>query len=503
MKRKAWWLVVVLVMALAGVGCSEDKNCDSHAYRKCEGGVLYWMDSCDEYDDVIMTCPNGCSADLSWCEGVSPPCQSAQDCPSGQGCLESGTCGACASAGQCRSGEVCAEGLCLVPCTDGPCCDTDSGLFFDTGHVCNSWTERRCNGSGCGADPQQRTVSQACSGVSASCDGRVTEGAWQNIDKCGINQLCHVDDQGGGCQDCDVVCKDGACTDCSDEPCCDNGQLAAEGTVCSTTTEYRCVGADACGADVKSRTVTQACNGWSLGCDGKKSYSEWTLVEDCPDTALCVSAETEAHCQACEQGCSSGACVEPCSAGPCCVDGQLQDSGTVCAQWQEYRCTTDTCGGDAESRSVSQYCSGASSLCDGTIDYGDWTQLSDCPDDALCHADDNGAVCQTCELGCSEQGCNPCTDEPCCDNGQPRDSNFACDAWTEYRCNGLACGADAQQRAVRQYCDGESFFCQGAVVPDAWLTIEVCHSDDICVSDDTSYAECQNCPAGCSNGQCN
>ncbi len=502
MKKFATASVLVVAMGTLMFACSNGQDCISHDHTLCTDGVNYWIDSCDRFEDVIAQCNSGCKPDKSGCVGDATACDEPNDCLAGQGCLlPAGVCGFCGKDADCRSGEKCNKGVCSVGCSAGPCCD-DDGLLRPASYQCGSWTEYRCTGTECGADSQQRGVTQACSGVSPDCDGSLFEGMWQYIERCSNNQTCWADENGAGCTQCAVICQDGACTNCTDEACCNNGAIAASGTICDSQTEYRCASSD-CGADAESRTVTRVCEGTSVVCAGDIVEGSWNLVTECDTDAVCWADNQGAGCTTCDDGCDSGACIQVCTDGPCCDNGSLRDSSYECDSWQEYQCTGSACGADAQELTAIQHCSGASSDCDGTITRGEWATVDDCDDGALCRVDDNGSWCEACETGCSGETCTPCTDEPCCDNGQLRPSNFQCDAWTEYRCNGSDCGADAQQRAVRQYCSGSSAYCNGTTSQDGWSTIDVCHADDICTTDDQTYAECQNCPAGCAAGQCN
>jgi hypothetical protein len=78
-------------------------------------------------------------------------------------------------------------------CTIGACC-SPAGQFEPTTKVCNTTTEFRCSGaSSCGAQPQQRTVQQFCSGTSATCDGSVMNGAFTNTGPtCSADQICQL-----------------------------------------------------------------------------------------------------------------------------------------------------------------------------------------------------------------------------------------------------------------------------------------------------------------------
>ncbi|RME20439.1 MAG: hypothetical protein D6806_16340, partial [Deltaproteobacteria bacterium] len=248
MTRHILLAVVVVSIGLGGCSSGENKDCTSHAYVLCTGGSLYWMNSCDEFEQLIMTCTVGCAADQKSCQGEPPPCSAPADCPPGLGCLDGGRCGACSDDSQCRSGEKCINAICQVPCGQGPCCGPNGGYLSDE-NVCSETTEYRCSGNACGDDPQERTVRQYCSGVSSSCDGRIEEGSWQSSGNCNSNQLCRIGPDGAYCESCDAMCQDGRCVGCTDEPCCADGKPAPRSTECDRFEEYRCKDA-ACGGTV-------------------------------------------------------------------------------------------------------------------------------------------------------------------------------------------------------------------------------------------------------------
>jgi hypothetical protein len=494
-------LTAISCCGLILTGCESTTNCTPHAGTYCEEGVNYWVDSCGEYEDVINQCTSGCKADHSGCEGDAQSCELPTDCPAGEGCrADVGLCGTCRDVNDCRSGETCnTNGLCLTPCAPGPCCE--EGSYVMPNFECASWDEFRCSGTQCGADAQQRTVRQRCSGVSSSCDGAVTEGSWGTLSNCGPNSVCWSSDTEAGCTDCPVVCMDGACGTCSDEPCCADGAIAAQGIECDNWVEYQCTSTD-CGGDAQERTVTQVCSGDSVMCSGAISEGNWATQDDCDNDSICWSDTEGSGCTQCTDSCENGACTEPCDPGVCCDNGSLRDTDFTCATVVEYRCTDVGCGDDLEERSITQNCSGTSSECTGAVVEGEWGLSQDCGDDDLCWSDEVAGGCNTCELGCASGICNPCTDEPCCDNGEHRPSGFQCGSWTEYRCTGDQCGDDAQQRQVRQYCSGDAALCTGATVEDSWTTIDVCHDNDVCQTDDNNYAECFLCVNGCDAGQC-
>lgn len=167
-------------------------------------------------------CTSGeCGADVEcrsrhrYCTGMSEECTTEhlewedwsldRECSGGQVCLSSG------ESGECQDCEVgCEDGECVErECTTGPCCD---GAFFrPSSHECSTETEYRCDGTGCGADAQERTVTQRCSGTSSGCDGAVTNGVWTTVEACTTDQVCVATSTEASCRDCAEGCTDGAC----------------------------------------------------------------------------------------------------------------------------------------------------------------------------------------------------------------------------------------------------------------------------------------------------
>lgn len=110
--------------------------------------------------------------DSLWCNGTDT-CNGAGTCsheyPSGNRC--SGTSGACA----------------LTSCDE-----TRDSCFQPSTQVCSTTTEKQCSSSSCGGAVQQRTITQSCSGSSASCDGTKRNGAWSTTTTCGLAQTCNA-----------------------------------------------------------------------------------------------------------------------------------------------------------------------------------------------------------------------------------------------------------------------------------------------------------------------
>ncbi|MCU0663776.1 MAG: hypothetical protein MUC50_15785 [Myxococcota bacterium] len=109
----------------------------------------------------------------------------------------------------------CSAGACnSTQCSSGPCCK--DGLYKTAGIVCDSQVEYSCTSASCGADGVERTVTRACTGNSATCDGSPSYSAPSTIASCGSSDVCAADGLDATCTGCPLGCEAGACdTVCS------------------------------------------------------------------------------------------------------------------------------------------------------------------------------------------------------------------------------------------------------------------------------------------------
>jgi hypothetical protein len=89
----------------------------------------------------------------------------------------------------------------------------------------------------------------------------------------------------------------------------------------------------------------------------------------------------------------------------CCdtASGEFRPASYACASWTEFGCSTGDCGGDGQSHSVTQSCTGFSTECTGSIAYGGWSVTDACADDELCSSDASDAWCTydaSCDTTC-------------------------------------------------------------------------------------------------------
>jgi hypothetical protein len=102
-------------------------------------------------------------------------------------------------------------------CTSGVCCNTATSTYYPVSHVCDETTEYNCASAECGADAQERVISQHCSGTSTLCDGETSEGGWTVAEDCPADALCEFDTADSWCTACTDGCADGACLlNCTD-----------------------------------------------------------------------------------------------------------------------------------------------------------------------------------------------------------------------------------------------------------------------------------------------
>lgn len=271
---------------------------------------------------------------------------------------------------------------------------------------------------------------------------------------CGELALC-VDDYccdtycSMDCDACNVPGMEGTC------------QLAPTGTVCRESI-------DDCDA-------SELCDGAGLDCppDGVLPASEvcrdaahaCDAIEYCDGSSTACPVDVSlAEGQECRP--ANGPCdlAETCSAaGTCPADskstGECRPSAGACDPAEYCDGVADTCGADVKSTAVCQPVNG---VCD-QAEYCDGVSNA-CPTDSF------------------------------------RQPSEVCATFTEYRCLGSACGAEAQYRDAEQYCTGSSTACEGTII-GSWATLSTCTANEECTAD-SSGAICTFCPEGCLLGQC-
>lgn len=98
-----------------------------------------------------------------------------------------------------------------------------------------------------------------------------------------------------------------------------------------------------------------------------------------------------------------------------------------------------------------------------------------------------------------------CSTGECCNGCTYYSSTKICNYnyGTDYRCSNYGCGADAQKSVAFRYCSGGAASCSGKVEWQDWQTLYACGYNQICETDESTYASCSAvCQNGCQNGAC-
>jgi hypothetical protein len=183
---------------------------------------------------------------------------------------------------------------------------------------------------------------------------------------CGT-KIAQEEEQVIGCAQCEFGCADGVCRACDTGPCCSDGMISPEGTVCEGSeyqvTETQCQGSG-CGDQWNSRTLSRACDGKTAECNGVLvAISDWKTEATCDQNSVC---DKDSGCVPCGKICSSGTCVE-CITGSCC-DSQtstLRPAGTKCNITIGYYCAPFGCGGKEVQVQTFYTCDGTVATCPG------------------------------------------------------------------------------------------------------------------------------------------
>lgn len=305
--------------------------------------------------------------------------------------------------------------------------------------------------------------------------------------------------------------QDGDSCVCHEGPCCDGCHFLGTDVRCSDEpllSEYRC-SSPGCGADPQRRGAFRHCGGASSECpEDVVREGEWEMLQECTDDQLCVVREGLPTCHSCAEGCADGHCNErECSDGDCCDGRNYLPSTTQCSATPDdtqCNCSSGECGADVQCRRQYRFCTGGTADCTTeNLQWTDFEEETDCSNDQSCVDEGDTARCETCESSCELGVCieSECSSGPCCDGTSFRDTSYLCSTVTEYRCDGTACGADAQEREVTQRCSGTSSVCDGVIDEGSWSTVDACTSDQECNAT-SEGASCVDCPAGCSLGAC-
>ncbi|MFC1610208.1 hypothetical protein ACFL6C_04570 [Myxococcota bacterium] len=282
--------------------------------------------------DFLNPVPKICDFETGMC--IDPECETADQCPAGQGCYN-GHCGECWDSSECRVGEVCVEGVC-GPCTNssqcppGEECNTDQGVCVppepgtvEFGELCSGTGDcksgltcldggictRTCIGSGAGGDADCPSGYACQSFYDHALDG-VT--LCNSADQLGSAHPGHPFTQAPG-ESCESgnECQTGICGTEEPETCklmCRADSDCGEGDVCwaqnsgdditgklicafSDTTQWEPVGATCYqDADCDTGLCMGTCDDGTTPCDGSWDC-EWECIRVC--AAAC---RTSADC---------------------------------------------------------------------------------------------------------------------------------------------------------------------------------------------------------------
>ncbi len=374
-------------------------------------------------------------------------CQSAEDCPAGQGCVFS-VCGFCGKGEDCRQKEGCKDGICgkcdaAKQCAQGLACAASSGDC----QSCSSAAECR-EGEAC--------VERACSPCenSTQCEGK----------------LCK---NGGECSACFLTEDDGACREAYGH-------------------NYECKQSGKC---APKTCLT------GVDCYLVKMVCVEHLCAPCANSYDCLAETTGGYPRG--TSCVDGACVE----GECRASGDCPKDRPICGENKKCRaCQTHAECVDKNHSETGDYCVTETGLCVAGNCFPPWSSCETgkiCGDNYMCRAcaADPECVASTgflkaiCEVGFCKLGCSPPSV-----NAQGK----VCGPDYRYR----DCGEDNECALAS---GKESWICQsgscleGCVAPGANAEGLICGSDHRwhnCSGDSDCSASLANDAGVCDGGKC-
>ncbi|MBI5510446.1 MAG: hypothetical protein HY903_16945 [Deltaproteobacteria bacterium] len=331
--------------------CTSSADCGGQA---CVPGLNMCMPCfsdfmCFDVNDLLTGVSKIC--DLMSGNCIAPQCQTAAECPAGQGCY-SGHCGECMDSSECRANEVCDlnTGVCGTGTTPPPTgCSSNAGC--SGGQVCVSQACVNCTAS------TQCDAGQTCTAGRCGSSTPVTPGTFgascNGPDQCGTGLACIGDSAGGTCtRTCigsgnggDADCPSGwACYDSTSGPL--DGSMLCESTsmlpastpgqpfdqapgascaagnrcqtgVCDSTTNT-CVRSCAANRDCDAGEVCYAV----IGTNNANTGEQFCYYSNTTDWAA-----TGAECNNAYE-CDSGLCVGSCTNGDACNSNTDCTSGT-------------------------------------------------------------------------------------------------------------------------------------------------------------------------------
>lgn len=338
-------------------------------------------------DDVCRSANCGVTADSTniCCAGS---CESDEVCSSdGSECEPAAACEA--GNDRCFQGnyEHCSAGTWSLIEQCGPRgCDRDQGgCLLGVGEPCTSGEQ--CGEGSCAPTPDGSAVCCTAS--------------------CGACQVC--DTEGTGCTDPDTLpdgcaCSESDTSNCTDPLACTN-DICNDGVCSNDIMPGFCVIAGQC-VSHNAKDPSNPCR----YCDAALNPHGWTNASSstsCDDGLWCNGTDTCDGSGSCKHQYTTNRCT---GSGPCDLEACDEERDTcnrpsshACDTSTETGCSSSGCGGDPRSRTVTTYCSGASSACDGAKVPGTWTVATECSNNSVCNATN-----QSCELklGCETSWCD-------------------------------------------------------------------------------------------------
>jgi len=402
--------------ALTGVTSTGGSGTSSAATNSgSDGPVDFQPMACNEGELDCVCDDNGC---LLTNGGV---CTRSEDCVNG-------FCGVTQDAVNVCCAEVCSEDqVCLG---DGSACEAEEQCP-ETEFRCNTDYQQCVDGvwqtvAACGTRGCDLTFGGCLLAVGAACTGDEDcgEGTCQAI--LGGSQVCCT----ASCGDCEVCSESG--TDCAVPPLSELGDDCA----CTEGDVSKCVDSASCTREVCNDGVCE--NPIQAGfcliegqcysqntpqpgnpchyCDAGFSQVSWTNSSTstaCNDGKFCNGGDFCDGAGSCAHEFTGNRCTG--NAGDCdsttCDESRdtcFYPSSEACNSWSEEQCSSDSCGSDVQSRSVTQYCSGFSGDCNGNVQYGGWSTTSNCSSDEACI---EGSFACGEALGCGTTFCDESTNK--------------------------------------------------------------------------------------------
>jgi hypothetical protein len=281
---------------------------------------------------------------------------------------------------------------------DEPGDDADCDGMVNDGCTCQENETRVC-----GIDTGNcQTGMQTCTNLMwGDCVGQITAQAQDSCAVAGDDANCNgVDNDRCMCtEDMPDVCADSySCTTDS----CQNG------TCSNPINATYCLIAGSCVPHGQA-DPSNPCR----RCDTAVSRAGWTNSPNntsCDDSLWCNGTDTCNGSGTCTHQFTGNRCTGTglCDSPTCdeSRDSCFRPSSYTCRTTQQYECTSSSCGGDLQSRTVTQFCTGSASGCTGMTQTGGPALVNDCQSDTTCNA--SGQRCDP-ALGCGTTWCDNAT----------------------------------------------------------------------------------------------